>query len=234
MKKFFLLVLLGFGFNVWAQNEGLISAIEMDDVSKIKKLVNSGRISVDEKVGNDEPIILVAARAGSEKVANFLISRNVNVNAQNSVKETALMMAVFFADADADDGAHVVHDRMAKTLVEAGAHLENEGWWAPLAYAAYAGRLEIARYLVQHGALVDGIVVDKVTLVNTPLMMASLQGHDKFVRYLLRQGADANLKNKNEATAYSLAEKSNNKHLLKYLSCAMNLSSGETYIDKCE
>ena len=233
MKILTVLIILGLGFNVWAQNEGLVNTIEMDDVSKIKKLVNSGRISVDEKVGNGNPIILIAARAGSEKIIKFLISKNVDVNALNSVRETALMMAVFFGDTQVDE-THVIHDRIARALIGAGAKLENDGWWAPLSYAAYAGRLGIAQYLVEQGALIDGILVDNVSLVNTPLMMASLQGHDKFVLYLLRRGANANVKNKKEATAYSLAEKSNNKHLLKYLRCAMDLAPGETYTEKCD
>ena len=234
MKIQSIVLILFFGLNLWAQNEDLGIAVDMDDVAKVSKMINSGRASVNEKVGaNNHPIILLAAKSGSEKVAKFLISRNADVNAQNSARETALMQAVFFLDSQADN-TFVIHDRIAVALVEAGAKTENGDWWAPMAYAAFAGRLGIAQYQMAHGALVDGPVVDNISTVNTPLMMACMQGHEKFVRYLLLQGADAKLKNKTGATASSLAEKYNNTNLLKYLNCAMNLAPGEAYKGKCE
>lgn len=233
MKKLIFCVTLGLSLNIWAQTESLANAVEMDDVSKVSKMIKNGQASVDEKLSNGDPILLHAARAGSEKVINFLIANHVDVNALNSVRESSLMMAVFFGDSSAND-SHAIHDRIAKVLVESGAHLENENWWAPLAYAAYPGRLEIARYLVEHGALIDGPVVDGIAPVNTPLMMASLQDHEKFVLFLLEQGADAKIKNSKGGTAYSMAEKYNFKSIMKYLKCAMNLGSGEIFKDKCK
>jgi len=233
MIKFFFVSTFILGLNLWAQNDTLVVAVEMDDVVKVRKIINSGQASVDEKIDNDEPIILIAARSGSEKVTQYLISKKVNVNAQNSHRETALMMAVFFGDSQ-QDSTHFKHDLIAKYLVEAGAQLENDLWWTPLAYAAFANRIEMVEYLLMKGAFIDGPLLDDITPVKTPLMMAAMQGNDKIVHYLLVQGANAKIKNEKGATAYSLAEKYNNKNLLKYLHCAMNLSPGEKYKDRCE
>lgn len=221
------------GLKTWAQNEDLAIAVERDDITKIRRLLTNGQISVDEKVRNEEPILVTAARAGSEKVTKYLISKNANVNALNAFRETALMLAVFFNDSDRND-SHETHDRIAKSLIEAGATLENDQWWTPLAYAAYANRLEMVEYLLTKGALINGPVVNNVTPVKTPLMMASMQGNDLLARYLLIQGANAHIKTQNEATAFSLAEKYDHRKLLKYLKCAMGLAPDESYQQKCE
>ncbi|MBY0555395.1 ankyrin repeat domain-containing protein [bacterium] len=233
MKKIIFTLTLCLGLNLSAQQEDLSIAIEMDNVSGVKKMIESGRYSVNEKLRSNTPIIAFAAQVGAEKVANYLIANQADVNALNRVKESALMMAVYFYDSP-DEGTYAIHDRIAKALIAAGANLEIEDGWAPLAYAAYAGRLEIAKYLLSRGALINGPVKDKVSSVNTPLMMASMQGHEHFVRYLLIQGADARLRNTREATAYSLAEKYNHQKVMRYLQCALNLAPGEPYLGKCE
>lgn len=233
MLKTLFIIIFCLGLNSWAQNEVLAVAVERDDLTKIRRLIVNGQISVDEKVRNEEPILVTAARAGAEKITQYLISKSVQVNALNAFRENALMLAVFFNDSS-QNNSHEVHDRIARYLIEAGATLENNLWWTPLAYAAYAGRVEMVEYLLAKGAAVNGPVVNNITPIKTPLMMASMQGHDQLARYLLIHGANANIKTEKNVTAYSLAEKYNYKKLLKYLQCAMELSPEESYQQKCE
>lgn len=61
----------------------------------------------------------------------------------------------------------------------------------PLSVAVRSGRLEIVRLLVENGAIVDA---GKETGDRTPLMVASGQGYDTVVRYLIAKGADVNKK----------------------------------------
>lgn len=233
MKKLFgVIVILFFSLNSLADQQDIVNAIEMDNVSSIRKMIESGRISVNEKINNDMPILTIAARAGSEKVSQYLINSKADVNALNSVKETALMMAVFF-EKESSEGGYASHDRIAKSLITAGANLENGDWWAPMSYAAYKGRIEIAQYMVARGANVNGPVTDGVAAVNTPLMMASMQGHASFVKFLLMANADPKIINHRNVTALELAKKYNQKHLYKYLECALSLAPDEKYQNKC-
>lgn len=220
---------------------GLVQAVEFDDVAKVRSMVESGSASVDEMVasppGSDaiHPLIVVAARAGSEKVARYLIQEGCNVNARNNSRETALLMASFFDDSlYGGSGDFTKHDRIAKMLISAGASLENEDWWPPLAYAAYKNRNRIGEYLLQKGAKVDGPVQEGRSPVNTPLMMSVLAGHKSFTLLLLRNGANALILNKKSSTARDIAERNNQTHLISYLKCAESLNPGETFLEKCE
>ena len=49
-------------------------------------------------------------------------------------------------------------------------------------------------HLLEKGARVNANVQERVTRINTPLMMATLQGHRNVVRQLLRAGADAGVR----------------------------------------
>ena len=232
MNKYLFIIIFCLGFNSWAQNEDLALTVERDDIVAIRKLIISQKITVDEKVRNEEPIIVTAARAGAEKITQYLIALNVKLNALNAYRESALMMAVFFADSE-NSNSHEIHDRIAKALVEAGANLENELWWTPLTYAAHAGRQEMVEYLIAKGALINGPLVNNITPVNTPLMMATMEGHYSVAHYLLIKGANPHIKNKNGDTAYSFAEKYNEKKILKDLKCAMELAPNESFLQKC-
>lgn len=227
MKSLLLLVLCGYGLSAFAAHPQLRNYVESDNVNGVQRLIESGQAQVNDTVdgysnGEQVAILISAARAGSVKVTRYLIHKNVNLNAKTSVNETALMFACFF------DGSYWTgtpdtrkQDQVAMALVDAGANLENDDWWAPLAYAAYNNRLEIGEYLVGHGARVNGPVMDGVAAVNSPLMMASMQGHLDFVKMLLREGADPQLANSRGDRAINLAKKYNHKKIVTLLDCAM-------------
>lgn len=229
------------GFSALADNSRLANAVEMDDLSAVRKAIESGNASVDELVqappfnAPTMPIIVLAARGGAEKVAKYLIQKGANVNAKNENDETALMMAVYFDDSlGGGEGDFSKHDRIAKMLIAAGAHLENGKWWAPLAYAAYRNRHHIGAYLLEKGANVNGTAENGFTPVNTPLMMAVIPGHKQFSLMLLRKGADVKVVNKKGYTAISLAEEIKQTHILPYLKCAEKLQPGQSFQEHCE
>lgn len=217
-----------------ADTERLRNAIAIDDVGYLQEAVRSGRVGVNQHIPapgylEGTPLITIAGRYGSLESLRYLIAAGANVNARTPAGETALMLASYFS---ADDSPR--YERAVRTLVEAGANLENEPHhYTPLAYAAYQGHDRIVRYLIESGARVNGDAQDGVVYINTPLMMAAIQGHTDTAMWLLRAGADPRIRIYLGNTAAELAQKYNHGSLIRSLRCAERLAPGEAFALKC-
>src|SRR5262245_35546514 len=78
----------------------LYQDIERDDASAVRRALDSGEITLDEKVGEPPiPMLAAAARAGSVQVVRLLVVRKADLNAKTPVGETAVMLASFMPDA---------------------------------------------------------------------------------------------------------------------------------------
>ena len=123
--------------------ESIVNAIAIDDDAAIRDAVQSGKLAVNRPIPTSShpegsPLIAVAARFGSARVARVLISAGANVNQRTGNGETALMLAAYFASEDG--GSSDRHELVARMLIDAGAQLENEpNSYTPLGYAAYQG-----------------------------------------------------------------------------------------------
>jgi hypothetical protein len=139
------------------------------------------------------------------------------------------MLAAYF---QGDDGQMRTSNQdgymqTARILVESGASLENAPHnYTPLAYAAYAGHNRIVRYLIERGARVNADAEGGVTYVNTPLMMAAIQGHLETTVWLLRAGADPRVRVYLGHTAAELAMKNNHTQIAGLLRCAESVGPG--------
>ncbi len=219
----------------------LSHAVSLDDAAQVRALVESRVIGVNEVLpGNGyvaTPLIAIAARHASLNVLRYLIAAKADLNARTPERDTALMLAAYFAQEDRDRNAasYERHDQAMRLLVEAGADLENAGdTYTPLAYAAYAGRDSTVRYLIDKGARVNADAQGRSIRVNTPLMMATMQGHQSAARHLLRAGADAGVRVTGGMTAAEFAQKYHHAQLAQLLRCAENLRPGETFGQRCE
>lgn len=219
--------------------ESLLNAIGQDDVAYVQAAVNRGAITVNQRISvqvypDGAPLVALAARAGSLNVLRYLVQSGADVNARTPVNETPLMLAAYFRD----DGGTTVdrHDEVVRFLVEAGANLENEPHnYTPLAYAAYNDRQRALRYLIERGARVDADANGgRVVYINTPLMMAAMQGHREAVRLLLRAGADPLVRVHQGNTAREFALKYRHTHVEPLLACAEAMPSGIRYTQHCE
>ena len=229
--------------------QDLHNAIVSDHVEYVRAAVEARVASVNESIPapvyiEGTPLITIAARAASLRVMAYLIAAGADLNARTPAGETALMLASYFPSEDGGPsgngsagaaGSNGSHAKAAKMLVDAGATLENEPYsYTPLAYAAYQGRDDMIRYLLASGARANPNGNDAYTYVNTPLMMAAMQGHTSSALLLLHAGADARVRVVNGHTASELAAKHQGQGMVSLLKCAEVNGSGEVFRRRCE
>jgi ankyrin repeat protein len=218
--------------------ESIINSIDQDDVSSLRAEINRGTIGINQRLpapgySAGAPLIALAARAGSIETLRFLISAGANLNASTPVNETPLMLAAYFRDEG--NATPDRHDAAVRMLVDAGASLENVPYnYTPLAYAAYNNRQRALRFLIERGARIDADASERLTYVNTPLMMAAMQGHRDVVRMLLLAGADPLIRVRGGHTAREFALKYRQTHVEPLLACAENVPAGRRYAQHCE
>jgi hypothetical protein len=99
-----------------------------------------------------------------------------------------------------------------KRLVQAGAAVNHDGW-PPLAYACLEGHVDVARYLIEHGADVNGRAVNGAT----PLMLAARSGQIEIAKLLIDKGADIDARNDSGLTAMVWAAQSGNTNIVELL-----------------
>ncbi len=221
--------------------ESLHNAIITDDVRYVRSAIESGAISPNQNIPapsymEGTPLLTIAARAASLDVMQYLISVRANLNARTPVDETPLMLAAYFYDDEQNpvSTSNPRHEKAVRMLVEAGADVENgPDSYTPLSYAAYQGNDQIVRYLIVHGARPNADAVNGETFINTPLMMASIQGHRSTALKLLDAGADARIRVWGGNTAVEFAEKYRHTHMIPMLRCAESLAQHETFRQKC-
>lgn len=219
--------------------ESIINTIEQDDVSALRAEISRGKISVNQRLpapgySGGAPLIALAARAGSIETLRYLIAARADLNASTPVNETPLMLAAYFRG-DEDNVSIDRYDAAVRLLVEAGASLENvPNNYTPLAYAAYNNRQRALRFLIERGARLDADASGGAIYVNTPLMMAAMQGNRDVVRMLLVAGANPLIRVRGGHTAREFAVKNRHSHVEPLLACAENMPLGMRYAQHCE
>ena len=147
---------------------------------------------------NNTPLHLVMA-SWMYKCVAILLEHGAEVNAENKESKTPLHLLFENSYSDEDDLFDI-----AQLLIQRGAdvNIREMDQWAPLHWAAFDGRLSIARLLLDHGARVSA----ENDQSEVPLLLVS-QGNYKsqehgagLAQLLLEHGADVNARAKNEWT----------------------------------
>ena len=175
----------------------LFQDVEREDASAVHRALDAGEITANATVGEPPvPMLVAAARAGSIRVVRLLVDRKVDLDAKTPMGETPVMLASAVPDAPGEAGApsRPVQAEIVRVLVEAGASLQNPGYFTAVSYAAYAGHVEILRYLLDRNASPDGGATGRESRYPTPLAMAVMKGDAEAVQLLLARGANPRIK----------------------------------------
>jgi ankyrin repeat protein len=206
MRKYFkyflyLYVFIGYSLSNAGSYDDFIAAVTFDQPATIEKLLVRG---FDPNTPNDKGVagILVALQSEAPKSAMLLAqSPQTNVNVQNQLGETPLMLAAINNQLD-----------LAKILIARGADVNREGW-TPLHYAAAKGHREMMRLLLENDAYLDSESANGTT----PLMMAAFSNSPLAVKLLLEEGADPTLVNHANASALDIALSKENQQSAFYI-----------------
>lgn len=204
-------------------------AVETDNARAVQSLIQSGKVSVDTCLLSPGmkppgmPILGLAAREGSVRVAEYLVRAKADLNLKNSYDETPLMLAALFNDAGGTDGdptfQYTKHEKIARLLLDAGADLQNPENYDPLIYSTFNSHIRITRALLDRGARVNSDAVDRKSRVPTALMIASMNGDRASVQLLLERGADPCIQDGWGHDAAYMAKKYDHPHLLPLIEC---------------
>ena len=185
----YLYVFIGFSISKAGAFDDFFKAIVFDQVPVVTNLIYRG-MDPNTPTEKGEPALVFAVRSGAPQTVAYLIKQpGIQVDATNTVDETALMLA-----ANANDIA------VANLLIEAGASV-NRPNWTPLHYAASKGHLAMMHLLIDSDAYIDAESPNGTT----PLMMAAYYASPSAVKLMLEEGADPTLKNQDGMTALDLA-----------------------------
>jgi hypothetical protein len=206
MRKYFkyflyLYVFVGYSLSNAGSYDDFIAAVTFDQPSTIEKLLARG---FDPNTPNEkgDAGILVALQSEAPKSALLLAqSPQTNVNVQNQLGETPLMLAAINNQLD-----------LAKVLIARGADVNRLGW-TPLHYAASKGHREMMRLLLENDAYIDSESANGTT----PLMMAAFSPSPLAVKLLLEEGADPTLVNNGNASALDIATSKDHQQSAFYI-----------------
>jgi uncharacterized protein len=183
----------------------MIKAVKFDDDSEVKKQLSQG---MDPNLVDDTgtPLLVIAAREKSDKVAQVLINDpKIDLEKLDAAGENAMMLAALNDDAT-----------FVNLLIAKDAQVNKKGW-SPLHYAATNGHDDIVKLLLDHSAYVDAGSPNGTT----PLMMAARGGHLSTVKLLLDEGADLRVKNQIGMTAVDFANQYHEKDVAQGLAARL-------------
>ena len=157
----------------------LFRAAQMDNDRTVRDVLARGLDPNVHEPERGETGLIVAMRYDANNVLKELLKHpRIDLEQASANGTTALMMAAFKQNKVA-----------VNALIAKGAQVNRKGW-TPLHFAATAGDLDIMTTLLERYAYIDAPSPTGFT----PLMLAAREGKEDAVQLLLREGADATLK----------------------------------------
>lgn len=163
----------------------LHQAVLQRDIAVVRALLDRGE-SLDSADEEGSTPLHYAAWVADPKILAELLERGACADAQNAKKETPLHLVA----GTSEDGSTAVAER----LLAAGASIEmaNAEGMRPLHVASVGGLFEMAKFLLDRGAEVDGLTEGATESRQgiPPLQFAAYAGKPDVVGLLIERGAD--------------------------------------------
>ena len=211
----------------------IFDAVKKNDLAAAKAIIekDASLVSIKDSSGNTP--LHTAAITGSVPMADWLLSRGADINADNLASGTPLLeairntkdeMALFLIDKGADiekNGGALVwaalrnRAAVAERLIAKGADIEHKrGEYTPLGNSVRMGQFDVTELLVRKGA--DLNVRD--SLGNTPLDNAVIYGSEdnRAIDLLLDRSAEVNTDPASLRTTLSAAARRGHPRLFDY------------------
>jgi len=171
----------------------ILEAVKKGNIAKVKTLLSKNIKLIDERDKNKWTLLHWAAIGGYKEIAELLISKGADVNAQNEFDETPLHWAV-------GRGPKIIDERkkdLVELLISKGADINAKDKFiaTPLHYAVRCGNNEIAKLLILKGADVNAKEKNGWTPLHWAITMAEYREGKKIVDLLINRGADVNARN---------------------------------------
>ena len=176
-------------------------AVRTDDAATVAQLLDRG-FDPNAHEESGQSALSLAVRERADHVIDALMKHpQLEVNAQNRVGETALMLAALQGRLD-----------LVRRLLERGGAVTQEGW-TPLHYAASGPEPQVVALLLARGAAIEA----RSPNGTTPLMMAARYGNEQSVAMLLEHKADAQARNDRGLNAADFARSAGREALAQRL-----------------
>lgn len=188
-KLIYLIVFIGFNSVSAGSYEDFFVAIQKDDATVVRSLLQRGFDPNTVNPDGDYGLILALRQRALQVVDVLLSSPATKVEVRTPADESPLMLAALKG-----------HLQVCQKLIAKDADVNKTGW-TPLHYAATGGHVEVIRLLLEHFAYIDAASPNG----STPLMMAGMYGTPGAVKVLLEAGADPTLKNELHLSALDFA-----------------------------
>ncbi len=151
----------------------MIAAVRAQDVRAVKRLLAEDATLASARSEQGESAVLLAIQGGAGEIAELLIERGAALD-------------VFSAAA----AGHLAALERACAADRAAVGATSTRGWTALHLAAFFGRADAARLLIERGAALEA--PSRNPSAHRPLHVAAARGHRAVAELLLERGADVN------------------------------------------
>ncbi|KJD44621.1 ankyrin repeat domain-containing protein [Paenibacillus terrae] len=167
----------------------------------LKLLVEQG-VQLNVK---DNPAFLTAVRYGTEEIVRYVVAHGAKLDGKNQVKSGAY------------EQAYYGNKKNIPLIHELGLDIKQHGG-ATLRNAVSKHDLKTVAFLLEHGVDINFNAPNMVYPYQaTPLTVATRDNNFAMVKYLIEQGADVTLAEKDGERAYTIAISNKNTEIAEYL-----------------
>nr|WP_246198629.1 ankyrin repeat domain-containing protein [Wolbachia endosymbiont of Ctenocephalides felis wCfeJ] len=190
-------------------DEELLTAVQDGNLNEAKGLVSrNANANVNTRDKYSWTPLHWAAYKGHLEVAEFLVKKGADVNAasENLYGSRPIHIAI------ENNNKNIIEFLLSK---EVGVNDTDKQGYTPLHYAAWRGRLEVARFLIEKGSDINA--ADTSTAGKKPTHVAAENNSESVIEFLLEKGVSVDEADKNGWTPLHYAARFGQPEVAKFL-----------------